>query len=89
MEALMLNRGFLLFRKELKSMKIKPGYLYHIKDEFFKVVDDDKLMRNKPNGGGRPTLICKVKGSEFLWAIPISSNIDKYKDLLKESQEKI
>lgn len=69
-------------------MKIKLGYLYHIKDEFFKVVDDDKLMKNKPNGGGRPTLLCKVKGSEFLWAVPISSNIDKYKDLLKESQEK-
>lgn len=69
-------------------MKIKPGYLYHIKDEFFEVVDDDKLMKNKPNGGGRPTLICKVEGSEFLWAIPISSQTDKYIKLLKQKREK-
>lgn len=69
-------------------MKIKPGYLYHIKDEFFKVVDDDKLMKNKPNGGGRPTLICAVEGSEFFWAVPISSQTDKYIKLLKQKREK-
>ena len=27
-------------------MKIKTGYLYHIKDEYFDVVNDDSLMQN-------------------------------------------
>ena len=26
--------------------KIKTGYLYHIKDEYFDIVDDDTLMKN-------------------------------------------
>jgi len=31
-------------------MEIKTGYLYHIKDEFFDVVDDDNLMTNHERG---------------------------------------
>lgn len=27
-------------------MEIKTGYLYHIKDEYFNVVNDDSLMQN-------------------------------------------
>ena len=27
-------------------MNIQTGYLYHIKDEFFDIVDDDNLMIN-------------------------------------------
>ena len=27
-------------------MKVKTGYIYHIKDEYFDVVDDENLMRN-------------------------------------------
>ena len=26
-------------------MKIKEGYVYHIKEEYFKVVRDEKLMK--------------------------------------------
>ena len=36
-------------------MKIKTGYLYHIKDEFFDVVNDENLMSNKERGHKRPT----------------------------------
>lgn len=34
-------------------MDIKEGYLYHIKDSFFKVVNDKELMGNHEKG--RPT----------------------------------
>lgn len=36
-------------------MKIKTGYLYHIKDEYFYHVNDDKLMVNHEIGKKRPT----------------------------------
>ena len=31
-------------------MEIKTGYLYHIKDEYFDVVNDDSLMQNHERG---------------------------------------
>ncbi len=31
-------------------MKIKTGYLYHIKDKYFDVVNDDNLMTNHERG---------------------------------------
>ena len=46
---------------EMIHTEIKTGYLYHIKDEYFDVVDDDSLMQNHE----------KVK--DILWFIPISS----------------
>ena len=36
-------------------MEIKTGYLYHIKDEYFDVVDDDSLMQNHEKGKKRST----------------------------------
>ena len=32
------------------SMKVKTGYIYHIKDEFFDIVNDEKLMTNHERG---------------------------------------
>ena len=34
-------------------MKVQTGYLYHIKDEFFDIVDDDTLMTNHERGTKR------------------------------------
>ena len=31
-------------------MKVQTGYLYHIKNEFFDIVDDDSLMTNHERG---------------------------------------
>lgn len=31
-------------------MKFQEGYVYHINDEYFAKVQDDKLMQNKENG---------------------------------------
>ena len=38
-------------------MEHQQGYVYHIKEEYFKKVQDDKLMQNKEGGNLRPTFI--------------------------------
>ena len=38
-------------------MEIKTGYLYHIKDEYFDVVNDDSLMQNHKHGKKRPHIL--------------------------------
>ena len=40
---------------EMMNMEIKTGYLYHIKDEYFDVVNDDSLMQKHEKGKKRPT----------------------------------
>jgi len=43
-------------------MKIQTGYLYHIKDEYFDVVNDESLMQNHERGKKRPTYLqSKIK----------------------------
>ena len=32
------------------TMKVQTGYLYHIKDDFFDVVNDENLMTNHEQG---------------------------------------
>lgn len=60
-------------------MEIKEGYVYHIKDSYFKVVKDVKLMKNHEGNSTRPNYFClKIDNSEFMWFIPMSSKIDKY-----------
>lgn len=62
-------------------MDYKSGYVYHIKDEYFAIVQDDKLMRNKESGNFRPTYYCiKDEDTGLLWVVPMSSRVDdKYK----------
>ena len=63
-------------------MEIKEGYVYHIKDEYFNVVQDETLMRNHENGKARHTYFCvKDKETEILWFIPMSSKVEKYKEI--------
>ena len=63
-------------------MKIKEGYLYHIKDEFFDIVNDSTLMSNHEKGRQRPTYFV-IKDKEILWFIPLSSKVDKYKKIVE------
>lgn len=58
-------------------MKIKPGYLYHIKDEYFDIVNDDKLMSNHERGKKQSTYFT-IKDKDILWFIPLSSKVEKY-----------
>ncbi|MBQ9834175.1 MAG: hypothetical protein IJO33_03180 [Bacilli bacterium] len=62
-------------------MKIQPGYLYHIKDEFFYIVDDKTLMQNHERGKQRPTYFT-IRDNGILWFIPLSSKVDKYQKII-------
>ena len=68
-------------------MEIKTGYLYHIKDEYFNVVNDDNLMQNHEKGKKRPTYFT-IKDKDILWFIPISSKIDKYQKIIDKKVER-
>ena len=71
------------------SMLIRDGYYYHIKDEFFLLVNDSTLMSNKENGGYRPHYLA-VKDAEnpsIFWMVPVSSKYDKYKNFTLRQEE--
>ena len=63
-------------------MKIETGYLYHIKDEYFDIINDKGLMINHEKGHSRPTYFT-IKDGNILWFIPISSKVDKYKKIVE------
>lgn len=62
-------------------MKLQTGYIYHIKDEFFNIMDDKNLMMNHERGRKRPTYFT-IKDKDILWFIPLSSKVDKYKRII-------
>ena len=62
-------------------MKVETGYLYHIKDDFFDVVNDDNLMTNHERGKKRPTYFT-IKDKDILWFIPLSSKVEKYQKII-------
>ena len=63
------------------------GYLYHIKDEFFKKVNDDSLMSNHELGKKRPTYFT-IKEQDILWFIPLSSKVFKYEKIIERKLER-
>ena len=63
-------------------MEIKTGYIYHIKDEFFDIVVDKKLMSNYEFNHYRPTYFAITDG-DILWFIPLSSKIKKYQTIIE------
>ena len=65
----------------MKKVQIHTGYLYHIKDEFFDIVNDENLMTNHERGKKRPTYFT-IKDNDILWFISLSSKVEKYKKLL-------
>jgi len=71
-------------------MDIKQGYSYHIKDEYFELVQDKKLMSNKENGSYRPNFyaIEDVNNSNIFWLIPISSQVSKFTNILNNKLAK-
>ena len=69
----------------MRESDIKPGFVYHIKDLYFDVVKDDKLMRNHEGGAYRPTYFCvKDDKTGLLWVIPMSGRIDKYREIIEK-----
>ena len=73
----------------MKESDIKPGYVYHIKDLYFDMVKDDKLMRNHEGGAYRPTYFClKDEKAGLLWVIPMSTRIGKYQAIVDKDIER-
>jgi hypothetical protein len=69
----------------MNSGEIKPGYVYHIRDSYFDVAQDDKLMRNYEGGAYRPTYFClKDEKTGLLWVIPMSSRAEKYMGFMQK-----
>ena len=68
-------------------VKIETGYIYHIKDEFFDVVNDENLMSNHERGKKRSTYFT-IKDRDILWFIPLSSKVDKYRKIVDKKIEK-
>lgn len=69
--------------KEEENLEVKEKQFYFIKDEFFKELQDTKLLQNKENGNKRPCYYCFKQKQEdkMIWLIPISSKIEKYKKI--------
>ena len=68
-------------------MTIKTGYLYHIKDDFFKLINDKSMMINHKNGHSRPSYLA-IEDNNILWFIPLSSKVDKYKPIIEVKRKK-
>lgn len=68
-------------------MEVKTGYIYHIKDEFFDIVQDESLMTNHERGKKRPTYFT-IKDKDILWFIPLSSKVEKYRKIIDKKIEK-
>lgn len=70
-------------------MIYKKGFVYHIKEDYFSKVNDDKLMKNKENGNFRPTYYCtKDDKTGLLWVVPMSSQYDKFKKIVERKIKK-
>ena len=71
-------------------MDINVGKSYHIKDEFFTLVNDKKLMSNKDGENYRPHFFFfsdpHMKG--IYWAVPQSTKVEKYHILIQKKIEK-
>lgn len=70
-------------------MEIKEGYVYHVKEDYFKFVQDEKLMKNHEGNSTRPNYFCiQIEESEVMWFIPMSSKVDKYKAIIETKTKK-
>lgn len=62
-------------------MEIKIGYVYHIRDEYYKRMGEPELTHLSQNKGGgrtRPVVACLVdsKDPRIFWCVPISTQVE-------------
>ncbi len=68
---------------------IEEGKFYFIKDEYFDLFKDYKLMQNKENGTKRPCYFCfkdKVD-DDIVWFVPISTKYEKYEKIYENKKK--
>lgn len=70
-------------------MIIEEGYVYHIKNEYFEFVKDEKLMTNHEGDSTRPNYFCiKINDENVMWFVPMSSKVGKYKKIIQNKMKK-
>jgi len=71
-------------------MIIEDGKFYFIKDEFFEIFKEYKLMENKESGTKRPCYFCfrDKFNKKIIWFVPISTKYDKYKRIYEYKKQK-
>lgn len=71
-------------------MKTEEGYFYFIKDNFFNIIKDSELMKNKENGIKRPCYYCfkSKENDKIICFIPVSTKINKYKKIYDNKIQK-
>ena len=71
-------------------MEVRQGYSYHIKNEFFDLVQDKYLMSNKEDGNYHPHFLAiqDNKNEELYWMIPISSQVEKYRKIIEKKMKR-
>lgn len=75
--------AFLLF---WECISLKVGHFYFLENQYFIDFNDDKLMSNHEAVNNvthdRPCYCClKLSDTDIYWGIPISSQVEKYKDI--------
>lgn len=72
------------------KMDVNLGKSYHIKDSFFDLVNDSNLMANKEGKHYRPHffLFADTVVDGIYWAVPQSSRVEKYKDVVRQKIKK-
>ena len=68
-------------------MRVQTGCLYHIKDEYFDKINEKGLMINHENSHSRPSYLA-IKEHNILWFIPLSTKVDKYKNIVEKKKKK-
>lgn len=70
-------------------MKVREGFVYHIRDEYFDLVRGYGVKGKTQNGKTFPALCCcKDIENGVLWMIPSSTNIHKYKAIAENELRK-
>lgn len=66
-------------------MQVDVGYFYFVKDNFFDIINDTELMKNKENEIKRPCYFCfrSKENDKIIWFVPVSTKVDKYKKYMK------
>lgn len=66
---------------------MKKSGFYIIKDQFFTMIADPYLKRNKEQS--RPHYYCLNDSDELLWMIPMSSRVEKYSRIIDQKIKKL
>ena len=67
--------------------KLLEGNLYFVKNDFFRIMNDNNLMLNHGEKSNRP-LYLAIKDKNIIWLIPLSSKVDKYKKIINNRKRK-